>query len=115
MFAGQADMKLSTFERAVPLMKAPDWKRILSRFVTDLDAVFAKMPPCRKSFQVYRGTGHASESAASYLSTSMSRDIAKEFGRVRRITIPVGARVIPLFCVSRYDEHELLLPRGFGT
>lgn len=122
MFAAEAGMSLASFEKAIPQMTSWDWQRIVRKFVKALDAIFQKMPPCRKTFYVYRGEGADAKSvrrgwigSPSFVSTSLGQSIALDFARptMVRITVPKGSRVLPLLCVSRYREQEMLLPRRF--
>lgn len=118
VFAAQAEQPLVAFEKAIPQMRSQDWHRIMIRFVADLDAIFVKMPQCHKAFYVYRGEGKLGQrSHLSFISTSLDQDSARHFAKptLLRITVPAGSRVLPLLCISRYKEQELLLPRGFNA
>lgn len=115
VFAAQAGQPLVAFKKAIPRLTLRDWHRILLRFVADLDAIFLKMPKCYKAFYVYRGLGRSGQgSDPSFTSTSLDQD-ARHFAKptLLRITVPMGSRVLPLLCISRYEEQEVLLPRGF--
>lgn len=119
VFAAQSGLTLTDFQKAIPLMTARDWNRILVGFISDLDKIFVKMPQSLKAFYLYRGEGKAKEGKGagnpSYTSTSLDQNAALQFAKptLLRITVPVGSRVLPLLCLSRYAEQEVLLPRNF--
>lgn len=115
VYSAQSGQTLPAFLKAIPILTCRDWHRILLRFVADLDAIFAKMPQCKKAFYLYRGEGKAKGQAKehpSFTSTSLDQDTARYFAKptLLRITAPVGSRVLPLLCISRYQEQEVLLP-----
>lgn len=118
-FVAQSGMTLRAFEHAIPLMTAGDWRRILNRFVASLDAIFAKMPPCHKGFYVYRGEASRrhTHGNTSFVSTSLDMGTARHFatGKLLRFLVPAGSQVLPLMCISRYEEQEVLLPRGVAA
>lgn len=112
---------LAGFERAIPFISAADWRRILNRYASDLDAVFAKLPACPETFDVYRGLSGPSVKQGqshnqSFTSTSLDIEVASYFAKptLLRITIPQGSHTLPLISVSRYPEMEILLPRALN-
>jgi hypothetical protein len=111
---------LADFKKAIPYMTNRTWIHVLEQYVEDMDAIMKKMPPTECAMTVFRGTAEKKAADPSYLSTTLSKAIARNFVSrdtqkccVYRIEIPVGSHMLPIFCASRYwVEQEILLPRG---
>ena len=114
---------LEAYATVLPHITPFGWRKVIERFVADLDAAFGRMPPTPHALVVYRGVGTPREaetlgSDPAYLSTSLSRRTAVDFAAegcprcLAKITVPAGSRVLPMLTVSRYREQEVLLPRG---
>jgi hypothetical protein len=110
---------LEAYATVLPHITPFGWRKVIERFVADLDAAFGRMPPTPHALAVYRGVGIPREASdPAYLSTSMSRRTAADFAAegcphcLAEITVPAGSRVLPMLTVSRYREQEVLLPRG---
>ena len=108
---------LTDYKRVIGRVTELGWVRVLQRFAADLDAAFAKMPPTRKPLVLFRGVKCGEpRTDPAFLSTALERDSVRSFacgagGRIVRVTVPAGRRVLPLTPVSRYSESEVLLPR----
>lgn len=103
--------------------------------VSDIDRAIEKAPPLPDDIVVYRGRLptpilEAFEAGAqdgligktiadpAYMSTSMDRGVAKNFGystkfprSIGKIKLPKGAKVAHLEGLTAMGEHEMLLPR----
>ena len=109
------------------------WQAEVARQAQALDAAMAKAPALKRDLTVYRGIDHFGLAAlgiragdrslvgrsftdAGFVSTSGSPTAASGFadaGAILEITVPKGARVMPLGALSHFaDEDEHLLGRG---
>lgn len=91
-----------------------EWFTIFQTYIKDIDALFVRMIPIPSKTYVYRGVHPKYEKkdlqSYTYKSTTLSKELAKDFGIVKKIILEKGTRVIPLFFVSRYFiEKEILL------
>jgi hypothetical protein len=114
---------LARFRALLPHVKPEGWRAIMLQFAADLDAIFTKAPALRSSLTVFRGVdGRRSSisrrSDGAFTSTSLRREIAEGFTNktekccLVEMTLEPGARVLPMFMVSRYPvEMEVLLNR----
>lgn len=111
---------LSDYMRVMADIRAGTWRKIVAKFIADMDSNLARMPVTKSVIVTYRGTVGTKAAATSrdpaYVSTSLSADQAKHFAgksccmQVARLR--AGCRALPLMCVSRYPvELEILLPR----
>ena len=111
---------LAKWKRAMPTVTQSDWTRIMATYVQDADAVFDALPALPKAMTVYRGArGRVRVKNASYTSTTLAKQVAKNFTGpsgccIRSIRIPAGTHVVPMLPITRYSgELEILLPRNF--
>lgn len=108
---------LDAWKTLAPTLRAADWKRILEQFVADMGHIFKRVPALPAPLTVYRGTREpAPKRRAGYISTSLSKAVAEEFVDedtkccLQTIDLPAGARVLPMFMITRYEaELEILL------
>jgi hypothetical protein len=105
--------------------KASTWNSLMTKFVAEIDGIFLKFPATKEPMIVYRGIKGSPGTAvrdvlnhASYISTSLSPEVASTFVDERTrccvcsINIPPGERVVPLLFITRYRaEVEILLQR----
>ena len=120
----------SRFRALLPHMGEAAWRAVLTQFVADMDAIIAGAPPLPTPMRVFRGlntTGgrgelraartHAGAAGAGYTSTTLSRSVAGQYTDddhccIESVTLPPGARVLPMWPISQYaNEVEVLLPR----
>lgn len=87
----------------------------------DLDSIFKDVPSVEEEFVVYRGvtTKHDFGVLSGFISTSYDYDTAITFADDKKqccvfiITVPVGAKVLPVEELSvNPTEGEILLPRS---
>jgi len=86
--------------------------------IDTIDSIFDGAPPLDSPITVYRGMVGKIEStlSTSYISTSLDRDKANTFTGNKccmfEITVPAGAKVLPLAAISDVkSENEVLLHR----
>ena len=111
---------LEDYLRVIADIRAGTWRKIVSKFVADMDSIIARMPVTDSVIVTYRGTAGTKAAATrtdpAYVSTSLSAKQAKHFAGksccMQVARLKQGCRAIPLMCVSRYPvELEILLPR----
>ena len=96
----------------------PQWRRVLTEYVKDVERIFKESPPLPEPLTVYRGLRQRPKpSRKGLVSTSLSKKIANTFiNRTKKcclqtIEVPKGAHVLPLFAISMFNvvEIEMLL------
>lgn len=111
---------LDDYLRVMANIRAGTWRKIVAKFVADMDSIISRMPAMESAIVTYRGTVGTKAAKTTldpaYVSTSLSVDQAKYFAGkwccVQVARLKAGCRAIPLMCVSRYPvEMEILLPR----
>ena len=111
---------LDDYLAVMPDISAGTWRKIVAKFVVDMDSIIARMPATRSPLVTYRGTNGTKAATTTrdpaYVSTSLSVEQAKHFSGKRCCMtvarLKTGGSAIPLMCVSRYPvELEILLPR----
>ena len=102
-----------TFEKycsKIPKITKLQWINILNKYIEQLDDIFKSIPKYNKQLTVYRGSAIVDKKQQYYISTTLSKDIAKSFGNVYKLDVDRNSCIIPLFNISRYSaELELLL------
>lgn len=110
---------LDDYLRVIPDISVGTWRKIVTKFITDMDSIIARMPVIKSLMVTYRGTQGTKAAETNrdkaYVSTSLSADQAKHFAGKRCCMqvahLKAGGRALPLMYVSRYPvELEILLP-----
>ena len=103
------------------LLHSRPLSKVCQNILEDLDTIFRDVPPVEEEFVVYRGvtTKHSLGVLAGFISTSYDYETALSFADDKKqccvfiITIPVGAKVLPVEELSvNPTEGEILLPRS---